>query len=53
MPRRHANPYVPHDWAPHEKPAILGSPSTPIHSTPKRIAYGIVGLLVCLTATRW
>ncbi|ENE4829594.1 MFS transporter [Klebsiella michiganensis] len=49
MPRRHANPYVPHDWAPHEKPAILGSPSTPIHSTPKRIAYGIVGLLVCLT----
>ncbi|WP_404881285.1 hypothetical protein, partial [Klebsiella pneumoniae] len=25
MPRRHANPYIPHDWAPHEKPAILGS----------------------------
>lgn len=49
MPRRKDNPYVPHDWAPHEKPAILGSPSTPIHSTPKRIAYGIVGLLVCLT----
>ncbi|VEI09717.1 Permeases of the major facilitator superfamily [Klebsiella aerogenes] len=49
MPRREANPYVPHDWAPHEKPAMLGSPSTPIHSTPKRVAYGIVGLLVCLT----
>lgn len=49
MPRRPENPYVPHDWAPHEKPAILGSPSTPIHPTPKRIAYGIVGLLVCLT----
>lgn len=31
------------------KPAILGSPSTPIHSAPKRVAYGIVGLLVCLT----
>lgn len=46
-PRR--DPYAPHDWAPHEKPAILGSPSTPIHSTPKRIAYGIVGLLICLT----
>ncbi|HED3063785.1 TPA: MFS transporter [Kluyvera ascorbata] len=46
-PRR--DPYAPHDWAPHEKPAILGSPSTPIHSAPKRIAYGIVGLLVCLT----
>lgn len=46
-PRR--DPYAPHDWAPHEKPAILGSPSTPIHSAPKRVAYGIVGLLVCLT----
>lgn len=43
------NPYIAHDWAPHEKPALLGSPSTPIHSTPKRFAYGIVGLLVCLT----
>lgn len=31
------------------KPALLGSPSTPIHSPPKRVAYGIVGLLVCLT----
>ncbi|MGL5697940.1 MAG: MFS transporter [Kluyvera sp.] len=47
-PPRH-DPYAPHDWAPHEKPAILGSPSTPIHSTPKRLAYGIVGLLVYLT----
>jgi len=28
---------------------LLGSPSTPVHSTPKRIAYGVVGLLVCLT----
>ena len=46
-PRR--DPYAPHDWAPHEKPAILGSPSTPIHSAPKRVAYGIVGLLVWLT----
>lgn len=46
-PRR--DPYAPHDWAPHEKPAILGSPSTPIHHPAKRVAYGIVGLLVCLT----
>ena len=44
-----SDPYAPHDWAPHEKPAILGSPSTPIHSAPRRVAYGIVGLLVCLT----
>lgn len=28
---------------------LLGSPSTPYHSTPRRMAYGIVGLLVCLT----
>ncbi|HBC1013049.1 TPA: MFS transporter [Escherichia coli] len=49
MHRSNDNPYQPHDWTPHEKPAILGSPSTPIHSTPRRIAYGIVGLLVCLT----
>jgi Major Facilitator Superfamily. len=47
LPKR--DPYAPHDWAPHEKPALLGSPSTPEHPTPKRIAYGIVGLLVCLT----
>ncbi len=31
MPRRQDNPYAPHDWAPHEKPALLGSPSTPLH----------------------
>ncbi len=34
------------------KPALLGSPSTPLHSPAKRLAYGVVGLLVCLTA-RW
>lgn len=49
MPRRQDNPYAPHDWAPHEKPALLGSPSTPLHSPQKRLAYGVVGLLVCLT----
>lgn len=45
----HRDPYVPREWQPHEKPMLLGSPSTPYHTTPKRIAYGIVGLLVCLT----
>ncbi|MDP1194725.1 hypothetical protein, partial [Klebsiella pneumoniae] len=29
MPRRQHNPYPPHHCAPHEKPALLGSPSTP------------------------
>ncbi|VDZ88902.1 major facilitator transporter [Lelliottia amnigena] len=47
LPQR--DPYAPREWQPHEKPALLGSPSTPLHSTPKRFAYGIVGLLVCLT----
>jgi hypothetical protein len=50
LPER--DPYAPREWQPHEKPALLGSPSTPEHSTPKRIAYGVVGLLVCLTG-RW
>jgi MFS family permease len=44
-----SDPYTPREWAAHEKPMLLGSPSTPYHSTPRRIAYGIVGLLVCLT----
>ncbi|MEG5827560.1 MFS transporter [Enterobacter bugandensis] len=47
LPER--DPYAPREWHPHEKPALLGSPSTPEHSTPKRVAYGVVGLLVCLT----
>ncbi|MGQ8976319.1 hypothetical protein ACQUW2_00650, partial [Enterobacter hormaechei] len=47
LPQR--DPYAPREWQPHEKPALLGSPSTPEHPTPKRIAYGVVGLLVCLT----
>ena len=50
LPER--DPYAPREWQPHEKPALLGSPSTPEHSTPKRIAYGVVGLLVCLTGAR-
>lgn len=44
-----SDPYAPREWAAHEKPMLLGSPSTPWHSTPRRIAYGIVGLLVCMT----
>jgi len=41
--------YKPHDWAPHERPTIPGSPSTPLHSTPKRLAFAIVGVIVALT----
>ncbi|MFJ3525539.1 MFS transporter [Pseudomonas sp. NPDC090203] len=41
--------YTPHNWAPHERPTIPGSPSTPLHSAPKRWAFAIVGVIVALT----
>jgi MFS family permease len=44
-----SDPYIQRQWQPHEKPTLLGSPSTPIHPPGRRIAYGLVGLLVCLT----
>jgi len=43
------NPYAQREWLPHEKPMLPGSPSTPIHSPPKRIAFGLIGLLISLT----
>lgn len=41
--------YVKHDWAPHERPTMPGSPSTPLHSTRKRWAFALVGVIVALT----
>jgi MFS family permease len=41
--------YAPHDWAPHERPTLPGSPSTPLHSPAKRLAFAIVGIIVALT----
>ncbi|WP_075183552.1 MFS transporter [Pantoea sp. 1.19] len=49
MPRRKTSPYVPRDWQPHEKPMLPGSPSTPLHPGHKRIAFGLIGLLISLT----
>ena len=50
MPRRdRPNPYAPREWAPGEKPTLPGSPSTPLHPTHKRIAFGIIGLLISIT----
>lgn len=48
--------YTPRTWGPGERPTLPGSPSMPEHSTPKRVAYFIVGLIVALTggwATAW
>ncbi|TWI64397.1 MFS transporter [Pseudoduganella lurida] len=41
--------YAPQAWKPHERPNLPGSPSTPLHSTPRRIAYLIVGFIVAIT----
>jgi MFS family permease len=41
--------YAPHQWQPHERPNLPGSPSTPLHSTPKRFAFAAVGVLVGIT----
>ncbi|QLG92514.1 MFS transporter [Pseudomonas yamanorum] len=41
--------YTPHAWQPHERPSLPGSPSTPLHSTRKRWAYALVGILVAIT----
>src|SRR5690349_21051586 len=41
--------YAPRQWLPHEKPSLPGSPSTPLHSPAKRLAFGLVGLLVAIT----
>ena len=41
--------YPQHDWAPHERPTMPGSPSTPLHPTPKRWAFALVGVIVALT----
>ncbi|MHA7112966.1 MFS transporter [Pseudomonas promysalinigenes] len=43
------NKYAPRQWLPHEKPSLPGSPSTPLHSPAKRLAFGLVGLLVAIT----
>ncbi len=40
---------TPHDWLPHEKPSIPGSPGTPLHSTRRRVAYAAVGTVLALT----
>ncbi|SFU37430.1 MFS transporter [Pseudoduganella namucuonensis] len=41
--------YAPQAWLPHERPLLPGSPSTPLHSDWRRLAYLIVGFIVAIT----
>ena len=41
--------YTPRTWQPHERPALPGSPSTPLHPTHKRWLFALVGVLVAIT----
>jgi MFS family permease len=41
--------YAPQVWQPHERPLLPGSPSSPIHSFEKRMAFLVVGFIVAIT----
>ncbi len=41
--------YAPQTWKPHERPMLPGSPSSPLHSPQRRLAYLLVGFIVALT----
>jgi MFS family permease len=41
--------YAPQAWLPHERPVLPGSPSSPIHPMPRRVAFFIVGFIVAVT----
>jgi hypothetical protein len=41
--------YAPRNWDPDERPTLPGGPSFPHHSTPRRVAFFLVGTLVTLT----
>lgn len=41
--------YVPREWLPHERPTLPGSPSTPLHSPRRRVAFAVVGFIVAIT----
>ena len=41
--------YAPRQWHPDERPTLPGGPSFPKHSTPRRIAFFLIGTLVTMT----
>ena len=40
--------YAPTQWSPQERPQLPGSPSTPEHPLPRRIAFGLVALVLAM-----
>lgn len=44
-----AAPTAEYEFKPHERPVMPGSPATPDHPTPRRVAYFCVGILIGLT----
>ncbi|SEO19433.1 Major Facilitator Superfamily protein [Duganella sp. CF517] len=41
--------YAPQVWLPHERPVLPGSPSSPIHTTERRLAFFVIGFIVAIT----
>lgn len=40
---------IPYVFKPHERPTLPGSPYNPVHPSPRRWAYGIIGVLIGVT----
>lgn len=40
----------PYEFRPHERPFLPGSPATPDHPMARRVGYGVIGVLIALTA---
>lgn len=42
---------TPPDWSADERPTLPGSPAAIAHARPKRFAYFVIGLLICIAAS--
>lgn len=42
---------TPPDWSTDERPTLPGSPAAIAHARPKRFAYFVIGLLICIAAS--
>src|SRR5471030_620207 len=41
--------YASQVWLPHERPSLPGSPSTPLHTAERRLAFLVIGFIVAVT----